>query len=265
MADISVDGVIRRCLTQANPAGHQTPLKAFAEVHPLFTNDQLRSILANPNRVPSRQRFDKTWILDQKSYGSCEGHAEAGALQRTRIRRGFQDKILLSGGYAYSKVNGGNDNGAALEDGLKAIQQFGICPLSLVTADMIYPHLQPANADAEAAKHKASVAYHLPDWQNVLSALAADFDIIVAISAGQHYSNTSHSTGMAGVDNGSGNHAVCCDDYVEINGEFWVDSPGSWNTGLGIDGRVFLSQGSFQQTIQHHTFYAVASMNEAGQ
>lgn len=257
---IDPSGQMRRCGTIPKlDVAAKNPVYADSQI--MYTDDQIKTLLASPNRIPSRVTFDKTWILDQMNFGSCQGHGEAGALQRVRFRRGLQ-KILLSGAYAYSKVNGGSDNGSALVDGLAACQKYGIAPLSLVNATMIYPKLQPSTADAEAAKHKALVAYATPTLAEVRSALAAFHPVVVAISAGNNFMKLD-GNGVGGIDSGSGDHAVCLDDLKFSNGIWLYDMANSWGISVGVDGRWYLRDGNFTQTISHHMFYALVSSEES--
>ena len=258
-------GAIRRLGTQINPAGITTALPPFTSVGEVYDDAAIKKLCADPDRVPSEVRFDKTWILNQGHFGSCEGHAEAAVLARARVRRGLK-KILFSGPFAYSKVNNGRDNGAALEDGLKAIQKWGICPIDIVpNADQIYPSLQPKNADEEAAKYKGSPAWAIPDIQTLKSALAAGLDCVVAVHVGSRFDTLSKVNRVCGVDNGVGNHAVCLDGIEFVNGMFRFKLANSWGLSFGDDGRGNLISEHFQQTITHHTFYALASTEEASE
>jgi len=274
--DIITDpnGVIRRCATQPNPAGYVSKLKSVTSSDPklLYSDADIRTHLADPNRVPSRVRFDSSWILDQRSKGSCEGHAEANVLGRGRVRRGLQ-KILFSGAYCYSKVNGGQDNGASLDDGRQALERWGACPADLVTWEMIYPELQPKNADEEAAKHKGIVALAIGDnstpdldfFQVLKSVLDAGYDCVVAVHVGNNFQNLD-ANGVAGVDSGPGNHAVCIDDvkFDEKTGLWLFDMANSWGKQFGTDGRAYLRKEHFVQTRKNHTFWCLFSTNEAG-
>lgn len=266
MADIEeirdINGNLRRLGSLAPPTGFVSSFKTFEAEQPLYTDQQIRDIVTSPNRVPMRRVFGSEWITDQKSHGSCNGFAGAAAMSKARYLRGIRDKLILSGAFLYSLINGGRDQGSALEAGLKAIQKSGICPADLVTWDMIYPNDQPSNAKSEALKHKGFKCFAVQTEQGFRSALAAGFPVIVAVHAGQNFQRL-NSQGIAGVDNGGGNHAIHSYDIEIINGREYYLTDNSWNTSYGAGGRVLLPWESFAQTFVNHTFYAVASTQEA--
>jgi hypothetical protein len=197
------------------------------------------------------------------SGNSCNGYATAGALSRARHLRGIQDGLILSGAFPYSRMNGGRDNGSALSDGLKVIEQYGSCPESLVPWSMIYKNQQPANAEAEAAKHKGLVCYAAGTIQGLRTGLAKGFVAIVAVHAGGNFQRLD-SRGIAGADSGGGNHAVHVDDLCIVSGKEVFDMANSWGTGYGTEGRAYLTKDSLSQPWNNHTAYLIGSTEEAG-
>lgn len=268
---IDGSGQIRRKGSLIKPEGFVSTFATYKGTQPVLEDSDIKRIITDPNRIPSRVTFDKTWLIDQKSCGSCNGHAEANALARQRVRRGLA-KILLSGPYAYSLMNGGRDNGSALEDGLKMVSLKGICRADLLQWNMIYPSLFPKGVDydSEAAKHKGLIAYSLigkspaETRQNLRSALACGFDCIVAVNADNKFLKV-NSTGVAGVDYGNGDHSVCIDDLRIVNGTEYFDMPNTWGGSYAIDGRAYLVWDHLSQTCLYHEFYAIGSTEEAGE
>lgn len=64
--------------------------------------------------------------------------------------------------------------------------------------------------------------------------------------------------GVAGVDGGPGNHAVCVDDIDMLNdGTLILDDPNSWDLSYGVRGRAYLLREHFRQPIQNFAFYLV--------
>lgn len=258
---IDLSGETRRLGSLCPPAGFVSSFKTFEDEHPLWDDSDIKRVITDPNRTPRRAVFGPSWVQDQKSHGSCNGYAGAGALSKARYLRGIQDKMLLSGAFLYSLVNSGRDNGSALEDGLKAVQKYGICPESLVGWDQIYPKQQPKNARQEAAKHKGLACWAVQTKQGFRTALAAGFPVIVAVHAGSRFQHL-NPYGIAGVDNGGGNHAVHCDDICIVNGVEVYDMQNSWATTYGDKGRAYLTWNSFEQTFGRHQFYAIGSTEE---
>lgn len=254
---IDANGDVRRLGSLLPPAGFVSALPTFEKEYPVWEDDQIRKIVTDPNRKPSRIRFDSSWIKNQLNFGSCNGFAGASSLSKARVKRGLS-RVDLSGSYLYSRINGGRDRGSMLADGMDAVQKFGIAPESMVNAKMIYPNLQPAGADAEALKHRGLVAYAVQTKQGFRTAMAAGFPVIVAVQAGSRF-QTFNGSGIAYVDGGSGNHAVHVDDIQVVNGTEVYDMANSWGLSFGQQGRLYLSWDSFAQTFTTHVFYAIGS------
>lgn len=227
----------------------------------MLTMDQIKAIAGN-KATDMRAIFDKSWILNQRTHGSCAGFCGAGALSKTRYRRG-QPKQMLSGAYVYSKVNGGRDRGSALEDVKNALERFGACLLSTVGWDAIYPSRQPSTADAEASRFKAVESYAVGTLQGAWTALALKFDLAVAVQVGSRFSRLD-SEGVAGVDSGAGNHCVHADGVVLAKDGSTLQALGvnSWDVTFGEDGRMKLIDRHFIETMKYHMFYAIRSTTD---
>lgn len=259
---IDEHGEVRRCGSLAPPKGFVSSFRTWEAEKPVWDDAEIRRVITDPNRTPRRKLFLPKWIQNQYSYGSCNGYAGAGAYGKARYLRGYTDGTLFSGAFLYSLINGGRDQGSALEDGLREIERTGVCPEALVNWKGIYPNLQPSNAKSEAAKHKGFCAYAVQTKQGFRTALAAGFPVIIAIHAGSRFQKL-NASGIAGVDNGGGNHAIHCDDICIVNGTEVYDACNSWGVQYGTDGRAYLTWDSFTQTFGNHTFYAIGSTTEA--
>lgn len=254
-------GEERRLGSWRNPDDFVCAYPTFESGFELWDDQQIRCVITDSNRVPRRKIFGPSWIQNQRTKGSCNGYGLGGGLSKSRYLRGIQDKLLLSGAFPYSLMNGGQDNGSALAAGLKIIEQYGSCPESLVPWDQIYPRLQPANAKTEAAKHKGLICYAAGTLQGLRTGLAKGFVAIVAVHAGGNFQRLS-SQGIAGVDSGRGNHAVHVDDLCIVGGKEVFDMANSWGLGFADQGRAYLTEDSFGQTFGSHTFYLIASTEE---
>lgn len=259
---IDETGETRRLGSLAPPEGFVSAFNTFEQEHPVWDDSDIKRVITNSDRTPSRVVFGKEWIQNQKSHGSCNGYAGAGALAKARFLRGIQDKLKLSGAFIYSLINGGQDNGSALERGMAVLGTHGAPPESMVPWNQIYPNQQSPNAKAEALKHRGLKCYAVQTKQGFRTALAARFPVIVAVQAGRGFQQL-NSMGIAGVDNGRGNHATHCDDIRIINGTEVYDNSNSWDLDYGDEGRGYLTWDSFAQTFGVHTFYAVASTQES--
>lgn len=250
-------GEVRRLGTIPVPSGFTTTFASYAEAgRPMWTKAELINIAKSRNTRGSA-KFDSSWILNQRSKGSCNGHAAASGTAKSRVRRGLK-KVLLSGAYAYSLMNGGRDNGSTLSDGMAVIQERGIATLDTVQWNQIYPRdYDKAKADAEAARFRADECYVLTTEMELFSALAADFDVIFAVHVGNSFMHV-NSSGVAGSDRGMGNHSVSGDGYWVERDQLVADGVNSWDVTYGVQGRMGLTWDQhFAGTVQYHGFYAI--------
>lgn len=257
------DGTVVGTGLVAHPVGLVSTLPVYEDVGPVLTPAEIEAA-ARSGRHRGRDRFDQSFIKNQRSHGSCNGFAGAAALTRARVRRGL-GRVDLSGAYLYSLINGGRDQGSMLDDGMRAVQARGVATEATVGWDQIYPRqYDRSRADAEAARHRAFECYAVRTREGLLSALACDFDCVVAVHAGGRFMRLD-GRGVAGADRGRGNHAVCADG-LHWDGEVLVDSPGSWGTTYGDGGRCYLSwDGHLAPTTDYHVFYAIRSTLDGSQ
>ena len=260
MSDIeeikSPDGVLRRLGSLVIPQGMVCSAPVYDDEFDVWDDADIRKVIADPDRVPSRKIYTPDeWIDNQQSHGSCNGFAAAGAYSRLRYFLGHRDGFHASGAWIYSLINGGRDQGSQLIDGMTVGQDVGYASRETVTWDMIYPRQQPlAKAKAEAAKHKGRVYYQCRTLQAFRTGLAQGWPGVAAVHVGNNYMR--FRNGIAGVDRGPGNHAVCVDDLCLHNGTEVFDQPGSWGVnGGGEAGRWRLTKDHFAETFGHHQFY----------
>lgn len=242
-------------MPEPNVASPVPDLEAAAGL--MLTVAEIEAV-ARDGSADKRRYFGKEVVSDQRNSNACNGHAMAGALSQARTRRGLPF-VRLSGAYPYSKINGNQDQGSQLRDSLMAVERYGSPPETLVPWDQIYARLQPANADAEAARYKGFEAYAVRTQQGLWSALALGFDVVVAVHVGNRFSDL-NQRGIAGVDSGPGNHAVRCDGLYWDNGltGCGVNSWGMW----GDQGRMGLTWDHFRECFNVHLFYALRSTGD---
>lgn len=264
MIDIIEDiyGELRRCGSDPVPEGFVSAFNTFETTFEVWDDAQIKRVITDSNRAPRRKLFGTKWIHNQKSHGSCNGYAGAGVYGRARKLRGINDDFQFSGAFLYSLINGGQDNGSALEAGLRKLLSDGVCLADTVLWDMIYPRLQPSHAKAEAAKHKGLIVYPCETLQGLRTGLAKGFPAVVAVHAGSSFQKLD-SRGIAGVSSGRGNHAVGVDDLCYVGGIETYDMFNSWGTQYGTQGRAYLTDDHFEQTFGSHQFYLCASTAEA--
>lgn len=188
-----------------------------------------------------RQQFDDSWILDQKNHGSCVGFSCAGGLMRVRTMGGLPF-VRLSGSYTYAWINRNRDEGAMISDGLESLIKYGACPELLVPWNKIYRRDMPATADNEALRNRVLEAYHADNFAELMSGIQLGFIGVGAVQVGSRFT-TLNAQGVAGFDNGPGNHAVVFDGAHKLpNGEWVLDMPNSWGLMFGQQGRAYITR-----------------------
>lgn len=248
-------GMVRRMGTLLPPQGMVSAFPVYEDTQRMFTAAEIED-LARSGTISGKARFpDDNWIKDQKSHGSCNGFASAMCLSRARVLRGLA-RVDLSGAYSYSRMNGGRDQGSALEDGMKNMQQYGICPESLASWDQIYRNsYDTAKADAEAARFKGFECFAARTKEGWYSGLAAGFVGVCAVHVANAFMRVDGS-GIAGVDNGPGNHAVHTEG-LSWRGMVVEDGVNSWNLTYGVRGRMGMVWAHHAQTFGYHVHYLI--------
>lgn len=259
---IVIDGEVKGCglLMPAVPCTSALP--TWEDRLPVWNEGDILRI-AKEGTADKRNVFAGDWIKDQKNHGSCNGFAGAAALTRARVRRGLE-RVDLSGAYLYSLINGGRDQGSMLDDGMEALMKRGCATKATVAWNQIYPsQYDRAKADAEAARYKAFEAYAVKTLPGLWTALAAGWDCVVAVHAGNSFMRVG-ADGVVGVDNGPGNHAVAADGlyYSARLGELVAAGVNSWGLNYGTQGRMGLTASHFAQTMRFHVFYAIRSTTD---
>jgi hypothetical protein len=185
------------------------------------------------------------WVLNQMQLSSCVGNGWAGALRRARVLAGQPD-VKLSPGFWYSLMNGNQDNGAVISDGVKTGMEIGTCSYALVGESPIYQRNMPAGAKAEAARFRIKAAYHCASWDELASALVAvgTFIPLFGFQVGNSFENFDRY-GVAGHSRGPGNHCVLADDLAYLDdGREVMDTVNSWGYGWVPfkNGRFYLDE-----------------------
>lgn len=203
------------------------------------------------------RRTTFTWILDQRSHGSCVGFASAGALARARVAMG-QPYAQLSGAMVYSEINGGRDQGAIISDAIASLAK-GTCLESEANWDAIYPNRIPVAAYETRKRFRATAMYRIDTWDQFISSILLNFIPVFAVMAGNNFMRLSLD-GVAGFDSGPGNHAVHADGIKLLNGAWVVDMVNSWNVTYGQMGRAYITQRHWESVQQD--CYAVQAASE---
>lgn len=183
-------------------------------------------------------------ILDQNGFGSCTGHGAATAFSLAWRAQG-EDALPFSACYVYGKINGGRDAGANIGDTIDTLQRNGICLESTVPEGMIFERKFPAKADQEAAQYKLIEAYKTNDPADVFTAAHCGDPMNLSVMVGRSFNNL-NSEGVAGIDRGPGNHAICCGGLKRLAKGWGLLCQNSWGKRWGNDGRFIITEAHIQ-------------------
>lgn len=241
----------------------------FADAGNVLTLDAIRQRLAGvPSMYGRRSIFTgKKWIRNQGQFGACNGWSTALAESRARSLRGLgtpADAVILSGADAYSQMNGGQDNGSQLADGMKVVVN-GIAPESLVPYDHIYTPQIGADAKASRAKYQGFEPVAADTQEEFATGLLLGFPGIVAVHVAGAF-NQLDGRGVCQGGNGPGNHSVGIDDIrVAPDGTLEFDMFNSWDTTWGDGGRCWLQwDRHLRETVNYHRFWLLHSTGDGG-
>jgi hypothetical protein len=232
-----------------------------------------------------RDRFRK-WLRNQSNLGKCNASATTAAFEQRRDMDGLPH-VALSDNHLYMNINGGNDGGSLLIDGLKYLQAKGQSPRRIVHDGKEYlfpetafnrrqiPEAWLQVADAEAMHYRSWEPMIVPrDYPSfriaIASAVARDYPIIIA----WHVSNASMrlNNGYIVQGRGPGNHATFIHSGKFVGGKDLIhpDNQNSWGptqdamygprgTGWGDGGYGLFTMESLFQCRQYHEFWVMVS------
>jgi hypothetical protein len=149
-------------------------------------------------------------IMDQDGHNLCWAFGWTGALQTACKLAGHVD-VNLSPGFLAGTTNGGQDEGAAVDEPVPFLLKVGVAPNSLVGDCEFHPSRWPVQAKVEAAKHKVAAVWdmgHSRILQALRSGVARGWPCPLGTSAW------------------GGGHLVFCTGYSIPDNTYW--GPNSW-------------------------------------
>lgn len=199
-------------------------------------------------------------IEDQDGKGACNGHAAATALALARYVAGY-DHVRLSPWYVYSILCNGVDRGSNIMDALNLSTTRGVAEWDKVPYGTINPRqLHPTSHDS-ANRFKIEIGEALPGWPEIMTAVQLRRPINLSVCVGQRFDRLSRE-GVAGVDPGIGNHAVCVyGGAKKVSGKWAVLMWNSWSEKWGDGGYCWLTEDHFK-TQRYFEAYTVHSVIE---
>jgi C1A family cysteine protease len=219
--------------------------------------------LGNLQALPAAVDLQPTFpIYDQGRIGSCTANALAGAVQFDRLKSAQKPDFVPSRLFIYYNervIEGdpGNDAGAQLRDGIKTLQQQGVCPESeWPYDDTPAPYeggpfpvgSKPATQPNQKCYNDAA-NYEIKSYQRlnqILSqlqgCLAAGFPFVFGFSVFNEWYSQDPRPALIPVPSNSdslvGGHAVLCVGYDNDKRLFKIRN--SWGNSVGDNGYFYM-------------------------
>lgn len=179
-------------------------------------------------------------VHDQDGIGMCNASAACAALEFRRALQGLP-AVKLSGGDLYGRINGGQDRGSLLEDGMRALMRDGVASVEVIS----YLDWRSRKATAaDRGRYKVLEAFICPTFDHCMSAVIAGFSLVSGIMWHSNY--TPGADGWLPRPAGrAGGHAVMGYAPACRGNEFGIWHLNSWGTGWGRNGRVVFPEASY--------------------
>ncbi len=231
----------------------------FARFPKSLSKAEIIDLIEDKNRLPARSQFGVEFCVDQGRLGQCNAVAACQSLQRAFLKSG-NDCPRLSSNWLYAQINGGQDRGSHLQDGMQTIAD-GV-PAWQQNHHNKFRKRDFKKHDNEATRFSALECYGVDSEIELATGLALGFQAVVAVHVTDDWFNMDKNK-IIPECNGPGNHAVSCDDLNIIDGELAFDHMGSWGPNLHDGGRAFLTwKRHFQKAVDYHFFYLIRAAGE---
>lgn len=234
---------------------------SFEEQFGVWSDDQIRTVLsAKKETTYAYLKRIGFWDIftakaNQQRSNGCNGWLTANAYTLAKKLGGAQDNTIYSGAFNYSFMNGGHDQGSALIDGFHTATENGFVPVDVCPWNFIY-RKSTQQFDAIGKQNLAADPFPVATIQGLKTALSMGCIGGVAIMVGDKLENPD-SQGVAGVDNGPGNHATVVPEIIDKGTHFEFRDYLDWGPQHGQDGLINLVDAHFAQTIDQHQFWAM--------
>jgi C1A family cysteine protease len=194
-------------------------------------------------------------IVDQGELGSCTANAIASGLREYLELKNGRALTRLSRLFLYwheRKFEGtvNEDSGAYIRDGMKVLQQIGVCP------ERDYPYVighftatPTPKAEADASAFKISTYQRVLNLQQLKASLAEGYPVVVGISVYESFeSKAVAETGQVPMPNMNreqllGGHAVLAVGYGDAARHVIIRN--SWGAGWGDKGYCYMPYAYF--------------------
>ena len=183
-------------------------------------------------------------VVDQGKLGSCTANALAGGVEFADIKQA-KAFVALSRLFIYYNerfIEGtvDQDSGAQIRDGIKSLNQMGVCPEELWPYDVETFTQDPPDRAFVVAYENRIVSYHrLETLEDMLTCLAEGFPFVFGFSVYEGFE--SEEVAKSGIvempksgERMVGGHAVMAVGYDQASSRFIVRN--SWGSEWGQEG-----------------------------
>jgi C1A family cysteine protease len=191
-------------------------------------------------------RADCPPVYDQGQLGSCTGNAIAGAIEFEQISQKMQSTFIPSRLFIYynerdmeGTVN--SDAGAMIRDGIKSVNQVGVCPEDQWQYDPNNFATKPDQSCYDTAAQHTTVSYQsvVQQLNQLKGCLAEGYPFVFGFSVyesfeGPDVAASGHLSMPAPTEKQLGGHAVLAVGYDDANQWFLVRN--SWGDSWGMAG-----------------------------
>lgn len=196
-------------------------------------------------------------VVDQGSLGSCTANAIASGLREFHLNRDGKPYAALSRLFLYwheRELEGtiDEDSGAYIRDGMKVLQQIGVCPEIDFPYDPAHFKDQPSQqAEQDAGVYKVLEYHRVTDYPALKSALAEELPVVIGIAAYESFESMDvWASGMVPMPKPTekllGYHAMLACGYKTLaDGLEYVICRNSWGQNWGQQGYCMLPASYF--------------------
>jgi C1A family cysteine protease len=210
-------------------------------------------------------------VYDQGQLGSCTANAIGAAYEFMQVKEGLEDfmpsRLFIY--YNERQLEGtvGQDSGAMIRDGIKSVNQLGVCAETAWDYDIArFAEEPPQAAYDEASQHQATVYQRvLPVLHQMQGCLASGAPFVFGFSVYESFESEDVArTGEVPLpprgERLLGGHAVLAVGYDDSSQRFLVRN--SWGTSWGMDGYCTMPYGYLTDPSLARDFWAIDAVEE---
>lgn len=191
-------------------------------------------------------------VYDQGQLGSCTGNAIAAAVEFDLMKQGkpaiSPSRLFIYYNERLMEGDVGQDAGAQIHDGIKAIATYGVCAESLWPYDPSQFTVKPNDAAYAAAAQEKALNYYSVNITigDVKQALAQGYPIVIGMQVfqdmeGEDVAESGSVPMPTNVNASLGGHCVLVVGYDDAKQHLIVRN--SWGTDWGLGGYFTLPYG----------------------